>query len=100
MSDKIQTPRMSTMALVSLISGIAGWTVLPVLGTILAIVVGHLARREIRNGLGDWEGDTLAFIGLVLGYSHLAIVVLPVLMMAFLFFVFGIGVFGAFLALL
>ena len=58
----------STLAVVSLVSGILGWTLLPVLGTLVAIVTGHMARAEIRRSGGALEGDGLAIGGLILGW--------------------------------
>ena len=55
------------------------------MGGILAIVTGHLARREIRR-TGE-RGNGLATIGLVLGYLHLAFLLL--LLALFLLVVFG-----------
>lgn len=62
----------SALAVVSLIFGIATWCMLPVVGAIVAIVCGHLARGEIRRSPGVLEGDSLAVVGLVLGYVQLA----------------------------
>lgn len=62
----------STMAVISLVCGIASWCVLPVLGAIVAVVCGHVARGEIRRSQGQMEGDGLAVVGLVLGYVQLA----------------------------
>jgi len=62
----------SALAVVSLIFGIATWCMLPVVGAIVAIVCGHLARGEIRRSPGALEGDSLAVVGLVLGYVQLA----------------------------
>jgi len=62
----------SVMAVVSLVSGIAAWCMLPVIGAIVAIVCGHLGRGEIRRSQGALEGDSLAVVGLVLGYVQLA----------------------------
>ncbi|MGN2250053.1 DUF4190 domain-containing protein [Frateuria edaphi] len=62
----------SAMAVVSLVSGIASWCVLPLVGAIVAVVCGHLARGEIRRSQGQIEGDGLAVVGLVLGYVQLA----------------------------
>ncbi|HEV2621693.1 MAG TPA: DUF4190 domain-containing protein [Frateuria sp.] len=62
----------SAMAVVSLVFGIAAWCMLPVVGAIVAIVCGHLARGEIRRSQGQQEGDGLAIAGLVLGYVQLA----------------------------
>jgi hypothetical protein len=62
-------PPNSTMAIVSLVSGILGWSLLPLLGSIVAIVTGHMAKKEIKNSTGQLGGDGLATAGLVLGYS-------------------------------
>ena len=62
----------SAMAVVSLVFGIASWCMLPVVGAIVAIICGHLARGEIRRSQGGLEGDGLAVAGLVLGYVQLA----------------------------
>jgi hypothetical protein len=70
----------SPLAVVSLVFGIATWTVLPVLGAIVAIVCGHLARGEIRRAPAAWEGEGMALAGLVLGYVQLALMVLVMLL--------------------
>ena len=58
----------SSLAIARLVSGILGWTLLPVLGTLVAIVTGHMARAEIRRSGGALEGDGLAIGGLILGW--------------------------------
>jgi hypothetical protein len=58
----------SGMAVASLVMGILGWTVLPLLGSILAIVFGYSARNEIRQRPGELEGEGMAVAGLVLGW--------------------------------
>ena len=63
----------SSLAVISLVAGILGWTLLPFLGSIAAVICGHL------------EGDGLAVAGLVLGYLSIALGVLVVLAI-FLFF--------------
>lgn len=57
----------STLAVVSLVAGILGWTLLPFLGSLVAIVTGHMARKEIRQNPA-LDGDAMATIGLVLGW--------------------------------
>ena len=75
---------MNTMAVVSLAAGIGSWFVLPLIGGLVAVVTGHVAKGQIRR-TGE-DGDTLATIGLVLGYLHLAVVlVLIVLVLLVLF---------------
>ncbi|MFT4247313.1 MAG: DUF4190 domain-containing protein [Pseudomonas sp.] len=62
----------STLAIVSLVVGILGWTLLPFLGSLGAIVTGHLARAEIRREPQRLEGDGLALGGLILGWLSVA----------------------------
>ncbi|MFD0726291.1 DUF4190 domain-containing protein [Lysobacter brunescens] len=69
----------STLAIISLVAGICGWTVLPLLGTIAAIITGHMARGEIRRSGGTLDGDGMAMIGLVLGWLQVVITVLGLL---------------------
>ena len=83
----------STLAIVSLIAGILGWTLVPFFGSIAAVVCGHMARKEIRLAPDRLEGDGLAIGGLVLGYLSIAMAVLVVVAI-FLFF----GGLAAFLA--
>ena len=83
----------NSLAVVSLVCGILGWTLLPFLGSIVAIVCGHMARSEIRRAPERLEGDGLAIAGLVLGYLSIAMAVLVVFAI-FLFF----GGLAAFLA--
>ena len=79
--------RSSTMALVSLIAGIAGWSFLPFLGSIVAIITGHMAKSEIHKSGGIVTGGGMATFGLVLGYLGIilglsmlcALVILPLL---------------------
>ena len=65
----------SATALISLIAGIASWFLVPVLGAIVAVIAGHMAKKDIRNSMGRITGDGMATIGLVLGYLHLGLVV-------------------------
>jgi len=61
----------NTLAVVSLVAGIVGWTAMPLIGSIVAIVTGHMARAQIRSSRGMETGDGLALGGLVLGYLSL-----------------------------
>ena len=51
------TRQTSALAITSLVSGILGWTLLPFIGTIVAIITGHMARAEIGGAFGG-EKDT------------------------------------------
>ena len=83
-----------TTATVSLIFGILSWCLLPIIGAIVAIITGHMARGEIKRSNGTLDGDSLATIGLVLGWAHLAVIVLAVLM--FVMFFGGLAIMLAF----
>lgn len=75
----------STLAVVSLVFGILGWTLLPFLGSLVAVVCGHMARREIRRAQGGLEGDGMAVAGLVLGYIVIGLSLLAVLALILFF---------------
>jgi hypothetical protein len=63
----------SSLSLTSVIMGVVGWTLLPIVGAIIAVITGHMAKKEIRESDGLLGGDGLATAGLVLGYSNLVL---------------------------
>ena len=67
----LSTPPNSTMAMISMIAGIVGWVLVPLLGSLVAIITGHMAKREIRESMGQLGGDGMATAGLVMGYLQL-----------------------------
>jgi Domain of unknown function (DUF4190) len=69
----VPVTRTSTTAIISLIAGIAGWTVLPFLGSIVAIITGHIAQSEIKKSAGMVTGKGMATAGLILGYLSIAL---------------------------
>lgn len=75
----------SAMAIVSLVLGVLGWTLLPLLGSLGAIICGHMARAEIRRNAATMDGDGLAIAGLVLGWSLVIISVLTILAVVLFF---------------
>ncbi|PZP59838.1 DUF4190 domain-containing protein [Pseudoxanthomonas sp. X-1] len=75
----------SSLAVVSLVFGILGWSLLPTIGALVAIITGHMARAEIRRSQGAMDGDGMAVAGLVLGWLHLVLLVLGIAAL-FLFF--------------
>lgn len=72
----------SNMALASMVLGILGWTIAPGLASIAAIVTGHMAKKEIKESMGQLSGDGMATAGLVMGYASVAIVLCVCLAMA------------------
>jgi hypothetical protein len=84
--------RTNTMAIVSLVAGIVSWAAVPLAAAIVAIICGHIARKQIRASYGRETGDGLALIGLVLGYINIAGVVVGLII---LFGIFGLACIGA-----
>ncbi|MEP6908721.1 MAG: DUF4190 domain-containing protein [Pseudoxanthomonas sp.] len=74
----------SSLAIVSLISGILGWSLLPLIGSIVAVITGHLARKEIRRNPA-LDGDVMAVIGLVLGWLAIVGAIIGVVAFIMLF---------------
>ena len=66
-------PRNSTMAIVSLISGIVSWFLLPFVAAVVAVITGHMAKNEIKKGNGMITGNGMATAGLILGYVQLGL---------------------------
>jgi hypothetical protein len=69
-SGSTSTAQTSTLAIISVVSGVLSWVVLPFVAGVVAVITGHMARNEIKNNPG-LQGDSLALIGLILGYLHL-----------------------------
>ncbi len=63
----------SSMAIVSLVAGILGWTFVPTLGALAAILTGYLAKNDIRQSHGALGGEGMAQAGIILGFAHFAI---------------------------
>ena len=61
-----QVPRTSTMAIISLVTGLM---CIP----LVSIILGHLARSEINKSKGSVTGQGIALTGLILGYLQLLI---------------------------
>ncbi len=83
MSTPVKTT--STLAVVSLVAGILGWTLLPLIGSLGAIITGHMARGEIRRSAGAINGDGFAIAGLVLGWGSVIVSIVGVLLVVMFF---------------
>ncbi len=75
----------SSTAIVSLVAGLLSWILLPWIGSIVAIIAGHMARAEIRRSDGVLDGDGMALAGMVLGYVQIGLTLLGLIAL-FLFF--------------
>jgi len=86
----------NSLALISLIAGVVGWTMVPFVASIVAVVTGHMARSQIRQSAGREDGDGLAIAGLVLGYVGLALGLIGIVFAILVFVgVLGLGLLGA-----
>jgi prepilin-type processing-associated H-X9-DG protein len=80
--DRQQPPRTPKMAISSLISGILGLLcLLPVIGSLLAIVLGHMSHSSIKKSNGQLGGSGVAIAGFVTGYAGV-LLLMPMLIMA------------------
>ena len=68
----------SSLAIVSLISGIASFFIVPLLGAIAAIITGNLAKKEIRQSAGRLTGEDMARWGVILGWVNIALSVIGI----------------------
>lgn len=80
-------PANNGLAVASLVLGIAGIFIVPIIGSIAAVIMGHMARKQIRErGEG---GDGMAVGGLVTGYVGaaiwLAIILFAIILPLFVF---------------
>jgi hypothetical protein len=63
----------NTLAIVSLITGIASWFILPFIAAVAAVITGHMAKTEIKKSNGMQGGNGMATAGMVLGYVQLGL---------------------------
>ena len=89
----ISVKETSVKAIVSLVSGILAWTLLPWIGGIVGIISGHMARSEIRKNAETIEGDGLAIAGLILSWASFILGILAIVVI-FLFFGSLLAIFG------
>jgi Domain of unknown function (DUF4190) len=86
----VRGPRSNSYAVASLVLGILSWFICPIIGAVIAVILGHAARGQIRQtGEG---GNGMAIAGLILGYAHLAV--------WGVFIIFWLLLFGGFAALM
>ncbi|TQK19436.1 uncharacterized protein DUF4190 [Microbacterium sp. SLBN-154] len=70
-------PRTNVLAIVSLISSIASFVVLPFIGSLVGVITGHMALSQIKR-TGE-QGRGLALAGMIVGYVGLGFILLLVL---------------------
>ena len=81
----------SGMAIASLVTGILGFTMAPLLGGVIAILTGYAARKDTRAVPPRASGDGLATAGIIMGYVQIGLAVIGVCcLLAYLVFFLGI----------
>jgi len=88
MSDYYEGPRTapnSSTAILCLVAGILGLTFFPVIGSIVALITGPMAKREISESRGTLGGESLAQVGIILGWIGVALTVFGVCCFGVLF---------------
>ena len=68
----------STMATVSMISGIVGFLFLPLIASVIALITGYMARKETRSVPPTASGDGMATAGIVMGWIQVGLAVVGV----------------------
>ena len=62
------------LALASLILGVLGASLLPGVGSILAVILGHIALADFKRRQGPSKGRGFAIAGVALGYTMIGII--------------------------
>ncbi|WJL95474.1 DUF4190 domain-containing protein [Microbacterium sp. ET2] len=70
-------PKTNVLAIVSLISSIASFVVLPFIGSLVGVITGHMGLSQIKR-TGE-QGRGLALAGTIVGYVGLGFILLLVL---------------------
>ena len=92
------TTATNNLAVVSFVAGIASFFahIVPVIGgftvAVIAIVTGFVARGQIKRS-GE-QGMWMANAGIIIGFVHIALGFIIVLVILFLIFIVGIAMFG------
>ena len=83
----------STLAIVSLVSALLGFTFLPGVGSIVALITGYMARSETRSIPPKASGDGMATAGIILGWVQIGLLIIGICC-TIAFLVFSIGALG------
>jgi hypothetical protein len=75
--------RTNGLAIASLVLGLAGWIVCGI-GSVVAVVLGFVARSQIRASQGRETGDGMAKAGIILGFVWIGLLVAYLVLVAIL----------------
>ena len=79
-------PKTAGKAIASMVTGLVGLLTICcgflVVSSIVALVLGILARKEIRNSNGALKGDGMALAGIITGVIGIVMVVISIILVA------------------
>lgn len=67
-------PRTNSMAIVSLVMGIASLVACPLTG-IVGVITGYSAKRQIRESAGREQGEGLAIAGIITSIIGIVVII-------------------------
>ena len=67
-------PKTNVLAIVSLISSLVGLFILPLIGSIAAVITGHISLRQLKTS-GE-EGRGMALAGTIIGWVGVGLILL------------------------
>ena len=88
----------STLAIISLVAGLLGVTFFPLIGSLVAVIVGPMAKSEIDESGGTLGGENLAQIGIIFGWIGLGFsliglcIAVGIIGLSLMTILFGLGV--------
>ena len=88
--NRLNPPSTHQLAIVSLVLSILGLImILPLVGSIGAVISGNMSLREIREKPTQYSGENLARAGVIMGWVGIALAVLALVLLclALLFFI-------------
>ncbi len=85
----IAAPKTSGFAIASLVTSLISWFIIPLIGGIVAVVLGHIARGEIRRSNGAITGGGMALAGLIIGYIQIALMLIAIVIVVWIALIFA-----------
>lgn len=89
--NSFQPQETSTWAIISLIGGVVSFLFAPFIGSVVAVIAGYTAKKEIRESNGRVSGEGLATAGLIMGWVNIGLSLLACVLVVLLV----TGVFGS-----
>lgn len=72
-------PKTNTLAIVSLISSIAGLIIVPFIGSLVGVITGHLSLSQLKSSAESGRGMALA--GTIVGWVGLALTIIGIIVL-------------------